>query len=567
MFREIGAKNKTVNKPSLECISNVIQFECAEIKTEPLDGLDPEPDIIFPQVCNRNSNNVGIQTAKRKVTSRGVQVDLQPVPKEVWINSQVGTITDEPLAPDVTNGAIEKQCRICLRRLPETSLSYILFPQKTKILTALGIKVYLGDAYPFICRNCTSLVDLIYDFRNTCMMARNMLVHERKSITNNGWDRTENLELIDRCKVLIDSHKRDIETAYETTSFFKQSLPQEEVKIKPEAIELVMVDQIPVSETKLVDVIDSQPENDSSNHSPVAQLMADTNYSKSDSENSSAENDDQNQDDYDSSSRDEDYAPSPMPVPKTFKKKRIRIVTKPYKRRQRKEKDSSGDDQLALQDAEGRLKKKRKNAADPNRKRGALCDFCGEWVEYHTVESHKNQHLGVKPYACQTEGCKLSFSCRNLLIKHIKRQHGADGPEYHDCEVCGQRIKGPKAALKKHQKTHTEEKNFICAVCGKGFTTQGYLRQHSIIHTDLMPFECSVCHRKFNNKYNMLTHEKKHFLRGEPSSANNASIVEDVSTVLPPFGVYPTNQPPLSLQQEQHQSIHLSAQQPLLHPQ
>ncbi|XP_058826336.1 zinc finger protein 700-like isoform X2 [Topomyia yanbarensis] len=531
--------SRIVADSPVQPLFDVVPFECAEIKTEPLDDEDPDSGAVFGRTCNKpaSSSSVAVQTAKRRVMSRSIQVDLQLVTQESLASAQLGFPgVDEALSLDPTTGSLEKQCRICLRQLPETSLSYIVFAQKTKILNALGVKIYLGDAYPFICRNCSALVDMMYDFRNTCIKARNMLVHERKSIQSDGWDSVENLEVIGRCKAFIESHKQTIDRAYETSSLHKISVVEEEVKVKPEAIELVMVDQITTKQPALnTNNLSLKEEADSSNHSQNVDTKIESSSCSSAQGDSSDESDDRLDDDFVIDSEVEDYAPSPEPQSKSSKKKRIRIVTKPYRKRQKAIRPKT-DDHLALQDADGKVRKRRKNAADPNRKRGSLCDFCGEWVEYHTVESHKNQHLGIKPYTCQSEGCRLSFYCRNLLIKHIKRQHRAEGPEYNDCEICGQRIKGPKAALKKHQKTHTEEKNYICAVCGKGFTTQGYLRQHSIIHTDLMPFECSVCHRKFNNKYNMLTHEKKHQLRGElfpPDAASAAGATQAVELSTP----------------------------------
>ncbi|XP_065083819.1 putative zinc finger protein 286B [Ochlerotatus camptorhynchus] len=527
-------------EPSAELIFIENPFECADIKTEPPDDLVPEPDIAFPHLPCRSTAEVAVQTAKRKNMSRGVQVDLQLIPKEA-----LGNFVDEPLGPILAKESFEKQCRICLRQFPGSGLAYILFPQKTKILTALGVKVYLGDAYPFICRTCSKLVDMMYDFRNTCLRARNMLAHERKAIPAKDWDSEENLKAIDYCMNLLESHRRDIDAAYEESSTFskleKSSTAQEDVKVKPEVIEMVMVDHVEAGEPAAVEA-DPVPQEDdsSSNHSRTKALKVELNRvdgrdislkneAVSDDDYQPASEDDEDVDEEEEVEDEDDYVPSPSPPP--AKKKRVRIVTKPYKKRQKKEKNPRKDDDLALQDSESRQRNnKRKNATDPNRKRrGALCDFCGEWVEYHTVESHQNQHLGLKPYVCQVEGCTLAFYCRNLLMKHIRRQHSADGPEYQDCDICGQRIKGPKAALTKHQKTHTEEKNYICAVCGKGFTTPGYLRQHSIIHTDLMPYECNVCHRKFNNKYNMLTHEKKHYMRGESTGSSSASASIDPS--------------------------------------
>ncbi|XP_053695198.1 zinc finger protein 195-like [Sabethes cyaneus] len=511
-------------------IFEVIPFECAEIKTEPLED---DPTLNIGQTyLEAESINVAVQTTKRKTISRGVQVELQHVSNEAQLSYGTSGAVDEALSLDLSLGALEKQCRICLRRLPESSLTYILFAQKTKILNALGVKIYLGDAFPFICRNCTSLVDLMYEFRNTCQKARNMLVHERKSVSGDGWDTAENFEVIERCKMLIESHKQLIDAAYEEDSSLSVSQTETELKVLPETIELVLVDKIAPEDSAGRKLAISCEEGSRNCSNVRNDLKNEHTYDSSAQEQTDGDDTDHQDGDFQIDSEADDCAASPELLTKMDKKKRTRIVTKPYRRRQKSPKVRSYDE-LALQDADGQnVKKRRKNAADPFRRRGALCDFCGDWVEYHTVESHKNQHLGIKPYTCQSEGCRLSFYCRNLLIKHTKRQHRAEGPEYNDCEICGQRIKGPKAALKKHQKTHTEEKNYICAVCGKGFTTPGYLRQHSNIHTDAMPYECSVCHRRFNNKYNMLTHEKKHTLRGE-ISASNPSTDSDVANAAP----------------------------------
>jgi hypothetical protein len=61
--------------------------------------------------------------------------------------------------------------------------------------------------------------------------------------------------------------------------------------------------------------------------------------------------------------------------------------------------------------------------------------------------------------------------------------------------------------------THTEELNFICDVCNKGFKTKKYLKRHYVVHTGEKNYACSVCNEKFT--YNVLL--KSHFAKMHPN--------------------------------------------------
>lgn len=138
-----------------------------------------------------------------------------------------------------------------------------------------------------------------------------------------------------------------------------------------------------------------------------------------------------------------------------------------------------------------------------------LCDLCGERMRLETIEGHKNQHLGIKPYTCSVDGCEATFHGRSNMSIHMRRWHPENGVPVRKCDICGKCIRGVPTVFNQHRKRHfMKEKSHVCPVCGKGFTLYKYLKQHSIIHTGLLPYECSYCGKKFNNKWSMKTHEK-----------------------------------------------------------
>lgn len=95
------------------------------------------------------------------------------------------------------------------------------------------------------------------------------------------------------------------------------------------------------------------------------------------------------------------------------------------------------------------------------------CDICGKMVEKSRMEAHTNQHLNVRPYACDLNNCNKQFYSAYALTTH-KRVH------------------------------HTNQ-TFECKICSKTYTLQKSLYNHEQKHK-APRYTCNVCGRKYKNR-------------------------------------------------------------------
>ena len=113
-----------------------------------------------------------------------------------------------------------------------------------------------------------------------------------------------------------------------------------------------------------------------------------------------------------------------------------------------------------------------------------------------------------KKTGLQCPHCEKTVQSSNHLKTHIKWIHELvkDG---HMCDICCKTF-AKTGDLRKHQRGHTNEKNFPCHVCGKSFKTKYYLIIHTRIHTGEKPFSCEQCGKTCADPSSFKSHMKQH---------------------------------------------------------
>ena len=138
-----------------------------------------------------------------------------------------------------------------------------------------------------------------------------------------------------------------------------------------------------------------------------------------------------------------------------------------------------------------------------------ICDVCGQSFYFeHQLLQHSRRHQDRK-FKCTFPGCHWKFVFKNELSYHL-RSHSQEKPYL--CDICGYAA-STKIRLQRHNVTHTGERKYHCEYCTYKAGNSTHLHRHMRIHIGSKPYKCPYCDYSCNTHENIRKHiakTKKH---------------------------------------------------------
>ncbi|KAM3931107.1 LOW QUALITY PROTEIN: uncharacterized protein RB166_004615 [Leptodactylus fuscus] len=147
---------------------------------------------------------------------------------------------------------------------------------------------------------------------------------------------------------------------------------------------------------------------------------------------------------------------------------------------------------------------------------------CSEQGEYFNDKlnfvTHERSHTEEKSFICPE--CGKCFS--------NKSNHTGEKP--YSCSECEKSFIA-KDKQSDHQRSHMGEKPYSCSDCRKFFSSKSYLVAHMRIHTGEKPYSCSECRKSFTVKKDFVVHQRIHTVEKPYSCSECEKCFKDKSSL------------------------------------
>ncbi|XP_044727365.1 gastrula zinc finger protein XlCGF7.1-like [Chrysoperla carnea] len=135
------------------------------------------------------------------------------------------------------------------------------------------------------------------------------------------------------------------------------------------------------------------------------------------------------------------------------------------------------------------------------------CHICGKSITKKNIHHHLATHGEREKITC--DKCSKTFINDLTFKAHMKEIHG-ERIRKHLCNICGHASRSA-ADLRKHIRTHSDERPYSCDRCDKTFRCADNVKRHiSSVHLNERKYQCTFCPQAFCAKSTWVHHERLH---------------------------------------------------------